>query len=65
MNDKVKPKRKTSPYALIIIEGLQRTPFSSARALGMSAEGLAEPQPQLARPQLLKPDLAIFTFIMC
>ena len=24
------------------VEGLQRTPFSSARALGMSAEGLAE-----------------------
>ena len=27
------------------VEGLQRTPFSSARALGMSAEGLSEPQP--------------------
>ena len=28
------------------IGGPQRTPFSSARALRMSAEGSAEPQPQ-------------------
>ena len=34
-------------YLAVRVEGLQRTPFSSARALRVSAEpeGLSEPQP--------------------
>ena len=33
----------------LLLGGTERTPISSARALGMSAEGLAEPQPQRRR----------------
>ena len=45
-------------YVGPVLGGVQRTPFLSARALGMSAEGLAEPQPQRRRTMMIPSTVA-------